>query len=901
MDEKLIRRTLIDVMRRQGISPEQAAQETAKGFGIDASQFAGVLDEIKREADRNFLLDSPPGVFADDLHSEVRSMHWYNGPQEGDRYWPQLRAKLESGSLKSVIDEIENASTKVVAHLACPYVRNLAKRGLVVGYVQSGKTANYTAVMAKAADAGYRLFIVLSGMHNNLRRQTQVRLINDLGNEYWHRWTSADADFGDAEPGAAVLIGGVPSMAVVKKNQSRLSSLIEWLDNIPIDIRRRSPILLLDDEADQATPNSARALDQMTKINELVRALWSKIPSGTYIGYTATPFANIFMNPDDEEELYPADFILDLPRPDAYYGAERVFGREPINDADEPDPGLDMVREVPDAEAGNLRPPSAKQDRLTFDPEVPQSLVDAVVWFVVATAIRHARGQEGEHSSMLVHTTHYVQPHFAMKARLDDLLNEFELRVDGDDTAIFLAAYQKEGTRAASEATLPLPPWNAVEEHLAAVLEKIRVVVDNGYSDDRLDYGRTEKGTAVVETVIAVGGGTLSRGLTLEGLVVSYFTRTSNTYDTLLQMGRWFGYRPGYEDLPRIWMQASLEADFKFLALVEEEIRQDMRHMERMKVTPRQLGIRIRAHPGRLAIVARNKMHHADAVRISYSGQRLQTFIFYEDNRVFTGDSTGALTENLASTRRFLAACRAHGPAVSEDGKPRWLFKDVPADLITSLVRSYTFHEDQSTVRKDDIVGWIQRAASDRPWNVAVIGSDKRHRDTAGQEIELGEVELGLERAVPAVNRAPLKDPKRATGTANIKALMSHNDWFADLDAQRVNALGDNAREDPRAVRRKLAEGRGLLVVYPVSKNSVPMGAALRTDSRRDMEADEHIIGLGLIFPDVDREGFADEGTYYSVHPDWEPSAVDEEEDDIPEDREPNMGSPALVEAQSSD
>lgn len=901
MDEKIIRRTLIDVMRRQGISPEQAAQETARGFGIDPSQFSGVLEEIKREAERNFVLDSPPGVFADGLHAEASTMRWYQGPQAGDRFWPQLRAKLESGSLRSVIDEIENASTKVVAHLGSPYVHNLSKRGLVVGYVQSGKTANYTAVMAKAADAGYRLFIVLSGLHNNLRRQTQVRLINDLGDEYWHRWTSADADFGGAEPGAPVLVGGVPSLAVVKKNQSRLNSLIEWLDRIPLEIRRRSPILLLDDEADQATPNSAQARDQLTKINELVRDLWSKIPTGTYIGYTATPFANIFMDPDDEEELYPADFIIDLPRPDAYYGAERVFGREPIDDADEPDSGLDMVREVTDDEAEDLRPPSAKAERLSFNPDLPQSLIDAVVWFVVATAIRHARGQDREHSSMLVHTTHYVQPHFAMKVRLDDLLNEFRARSEKSDTSVFLASYQKESTRAAAEATLPLPAWNEVEKRLGTVLKSIRVVVDNGDSDDRLDYGRKENGRSIVETVIAVGGGTLSRGLTLEGLVVSFFTRTSNTYDTLLQMGRWFGYRPGYEDLPRIWMQPSLEADYKFLALVEEEIRQDMRHMERMKVTPRQLGVRVRAHPGRLAIVARNKMHHADAVRISYSGQRLQTFIFYEDNRMLTGSNNGALVENLATTGRFLNACRASGLAIDSQRSARWLFKDVPATAVTSLIRSYSFHEDQSTVRKEDMIGWIERAASDRPWNVVVIGSDKKHRDLEGQEIELGEVDLGFDRPVPAVNRAPLKDPKPTTGTANIKALMSHNDWFADLDPGLVRSLGDRAKEDPKGVRGELAEGRGLVVVYPVSKDSVPMGMALKTDSRRDMEAPEHVVGLGLVFPNVDREGFAAEGTYYSVHPDWEPSAVDDEEDDIPEDREATMGSSGTVEAESSE
>ncbi len=896
MDEAIIRRTLVDTMRRQGLSPDRAAQEIARGFGIEVSQFDGVLDQIAREAERNFVLDSPPGVFANATDLEAKGKPWYSGPDNGDILWPRLKAMLESGGLTSVVDEIDQASTKVVSHLACPWIQNLSKRGLVLGYVQSGKTANYTAVMAKAADAGYRLFIVLSGMYNNLRRQTQVRLANDLGEDLWYKWTSADADFGGAENGAPILTGGVPSLAVVKKNQARLVALIKWLDAIPLEVRKRSPILLLDDEADQATPNSARAQDQITRINQLVRELWSKIPTGTYVGYTATPFANIFMDPSDEEELYPADFIIDLPRPSAYYGAERVFGREPLDDADQPDPGLDAVREVPDDEADSLRAPSNKLERQSFDPDLPESLIDAVTWFIVATAIRHARSQQNKHSSMLAHTTHYVRPHFTMKVRLDDLLNEFRIRASSGDTAAFLASYQKEATRLASEATTTLPSWGEVESCLGSVLGAVRVVVDNGYSEDRLDYGRVdENGDPIVETVIAVGGGTLSRGLTLEGLVVSYFTRTSNTYDTLLQMGRWFGYRPGYEDLQRIWMQSSLGEEFKFLALVEEEIRSDIRHMERMKVTPRQLGVRVRAHPGRLAIVARNRMRHAEAVRISFSGQRLQTFIFDEDNKLSAGFSNGVLTENVASVRRFLGECRAATAEEVRESPARRLIMGVPAEAVTKLLRSYIFHEDQSNMRKGDMAGWIESAAPERLWNVVVIGNDKKHRDSEGQEIQLGETDLGFKSAVPNVNRSPLKSPEPRTGTANIKALMSHMDWFADLDPEIVKSLEGDERYDPRGVRRQHAAGRGLIAIYPISKDSVPMGAmAIRMKSRRPMEADEHLIGLGVIFPDVDREGFATEGTYYSVHPDWEPSAADDDEDEIPEDTEPTLGSPSL-------
>jgi hypothetical protein len=422
MDQAFIRQTLIDRMRRHGESLEQAASSFARGMDVPPSELAPVVDSIRREGRRNMLLDTPPGVYSDSLTAEARMAGWYTGPEDGDEIWPRLRAKLESGGLVEVVDEVDKASTKVVAHLADPHIQSLKKRGLVVGYVQSGKTANYTAVMAKAADAGYRLFIVLSGLHNNLRRQTQVRLTSDLVDHDWAPLTSDTADFGNVLNGAAFLSRGVMSIAVVKKNQARLRSLRDWLRDIPESIRRRVPIMLLDDEADQATPNSAAAREQLSRINQLVRQIWDEIPTGTYVGYTATPFANIFMDPNDEKELYPADFIIDLPRPDAYFGAERVFGREPLDDADDPDPGLDMVRDVPDDDAELLKPPSRKDARENFDPELPDSLIDAVTWFLVATSIRRARGQRTVHSSMLVHTTHYVTPHFAMKEQLNCLL-----------------------------------------------------------------------------------------------------------------------------------------------------------------------------------------------------------------------------------------------------------------------------------------------------------------------------------------------------------------------------------------------------------------------------------------------------------------------------------------------
>lgn len=873
MDQTIIRELLIGRMRRQSETVEQASRQIARGLQMDIAYLAPAVDSIRREGRKNMLLDSPPGVFPQ-LADEARYAGWYTGAEDGDEYWPALRGRLETGGLREVVADIDGASTKVVSHFADPQIQGLKKRGLVVGYVQSGKTANYTAVMAKSADAGYRLFIVLAGMHNNLRRQTQVRLSRDLVDHSWAPLTTNDADFGNVINGAAMLGRGVHAIAVVKKNASRLRRLRDWLRDIPEDIRRRVPVLLLDDEADQATPNSAARADELTKINRLIREIWGEVKTGTYVGYTATPFANIFMDPSDEEELYPADFIIDLPRPEAYFGAERLFGREPLDNADDPEPGLDMVRNVPEDDAVMLKPPSGKAARTQFDPELPASLVDAVRWFLLATAIRRARGQHRNHSSMLIHTTHFVDPHFAMKKRLIDLLNRLKAEWP-DDEAAFRAEYDDEAFRARDVASQPMPEWSAVAAEMERVLADVRPVVDNGFSDDRLYYERVDHdGNPVPETVVAIGGGTLSRGLTLEGLVVSYFTRTSNTYDTLLQMGRWFGFRPGYEDLTRIWMQESLAEEFKFLALVEEEIRQDMHHMERMKVTPRELGVRVRAHPGRLAIVARNKMQHADVVRISYSGQRLQTFIFDETREA-------VVRRNVDVGRAFIARCHEVSTFEKSKNAPRWVFSDVPNADVIDFLGQYSFHEDQVGLQADHVIGWLRRAAKESRWNVMVIGSDKKHVKN-GRVVELGDLDLGLEMRIPAVNRAPLKEPE--PGTANIKALLSHNDWFADLDPEFVRKLSKDERSDPRAVRRKHADGRGLLILYPISKDSTPLGVALGADSRRNMEAPDHLLGLGIIFPDVDREGVADEGTYYSVHPDWEVEA--EEEDELPEDRE---------------
>lgn len=867
MDLTYFRKTLITAMRHRNQSLDEAAQEMSRGLGmpVKGTPIGAAVEMIRQESTQAQVLDVPPVMrgtsYQRSLQSEARLSQWYTGTEEGDRYWPFYRAKLEAEHA-DYIESVDEASRAVVSHLANPTIEGLKTKGMVVGHVQSGKTANYTAVIAKAADAGYRFFVVLAGLHNNLRRQTQERLEEDLisGRE-WQKLTTDEADFGTVRAGAAMMSSRLPVIAVVKKNARRLDKLRRFLLSVDETTRRKCPILILDDEADQATPNSvdlSRPGRDRSAINRLVRDIWAAVPTGSYVGYTATPFANVFMDPDDSAELYPSDFLIDLPRPDTYFGAEKLFGKDVLDDNGEPDLGLDVIRTVTESEAAVLRPPSRTEEREVFDPPLPTSLEDAIRWFLVATAIRRARGKR-KHSSMLIHTTQYTQPHFAMRDRVRGFIGGLEA-----DQPELQKSFETESLRASEAATLPLPPWRDVKAELGSVLLDASVVVDNGSSEERLTYHHLdENGRPEIETVVAIGGATLSRGLTLEGLVVSYFNRSSNTYDTLLQMGRWFGYRPGYEDLPRIWMTDDLAADFRFLALVEEEIRSDMHRMEAASLTPEQFGVRVRSHPGRLQITG--KMGVAKPVRMSFSGQRKQTFIFDETNRQL-------LDGNLDAARMLIRSIGAEAFAAGEATGVRWLARGVASPVVLSFFEAYHFHADQPTLDSELVNGWIRKSAMAASWNVAVMGPGSAAR--AGRET----VDLGLPSPSPYVTRAPLETS--GVGTANIKALLSQSDWVADLDPDVVRTGRDTGLSFDQVREKETKDG--LLMIFPIDPHSAPVGAKKRLGSRRDMEAVAPVIGLGIVFPEIGDGAPAFEA-FYSVRPDW--SAITDDVE-VPEDTE---------------
>ncbi|WP_022706907.1 Z1 domain-containing protein [Paracoccus zeaxanthinifaciens] len=776
---------------------------------------------------------------------------WYSGPAIEERHWPALHEYLKTkGWDPDTIGSLDDASSEVVSLLGNPNDDKFACRGLVVGYVQSGKTANMTAVMAKAVDAGYNLVIVLGGVTNKLRQQTQDRFEKDVlrHRSLWQLYTTSEDDFVQpANGGFTMPADGHAQLIVMKKEGSRLKKLRRTIDRTPTAIMKKLKVLLIDDECDQASVNSARGEFDMTRINEEIRRALRALPAVSYVGYTATPFANVFINPYpygndmDLDDLYPRDFITALKRPVGYFGAREVFG----SDSDDVDAReRDMIRILGEDEPDLLRPKSPK-DKEAFRPLMTPSLERAVLWFLASCAIRRARGQTDKHMSMLVHSSQYVAQHEYMseliKNWVDERRDDF-IADSGDAAAKLRQVFEDERTRSTAADGKGIPEqYDAVRKYLPDVLEQLTYPVENGVSDAemRLDFS----GSPV--TCIVVGGTVLARGLTLEGLSVSFFLRTSRQYDTLLQMGRWFGYRQGYEDLPRLWTTDDLASKFRSLAVIEEEIREDIAMYRENGITPAQFAVRVRAIPG-MAITSATKMRHAFPTSMSFAGKHVQTIRFNHRDSEIVG-------ANWAAATKLVDAALQKGPGTIE--KRGRLFRDVPLAAIRSFIRETDISEEHMDLKKPHLLQYLDdRTAGLEDWNVAVI-STKSSTSSKRPLGRLGEVST--------MRRSKLK--QSSTLYADIKALMSKADILIDADEEPGN------QHDWSAYKACRPE-KPLLLIYLIDAESPP-DPTRKSTSRASLDAVSDLVGFGIVFPgQKDRSG-----NYFSVEIDGH--AVDDTEE----------------------
>lgn len=809
------------------------------------------------------------------LVDETGHVPWYFGDRKnGRRFFKRYADFLlqDQGWPPAAVDAIDSSTDLVVEQLEDPNREGpWDRRGLVVGHVQSGKTANYAALANKAADAGYKLIVVMAGMHNALRQQTQRRLDRDvLGYDTTPRagqgfkvigvgeldrsvhaesgtTQAANGDFNRAF--ADNLTMGVqqrPVILVVKKNARILENLNNWVGEV---LARRGdtderPLLVIDDEADQASVDTGQQeFDdeegpdpdyEPKRINGQIRRLLKAFLRKAYVAYTATPFANILIHDAAAadgygDDLFPRSFIVNLPTPSNYVGPSLVFG---IDSGEEgPDTTIDVIRHVDQDGEGWLIPNHKKTfvPRYREQEEIPPSLQNAILTFVLSCAARAARGQANSHNSMLIHVSRFKDVHGCVFAQVDNWLSNLKrvlnFRTGGDELIaglrdLWVNDFEITSSRIRGSEIghgLPVLTWTQVDLELAKAADKIRVQVVNSEMRDAIDY---EGNSAHGLSVIAVGGDKLSRGLTLEGLTVSYFLRASKMYDSLMQMGRWFGYRPGYVDLCRLYLTPDLELWFRHVATAAEELRERLNHMAMLGSTPESYGLRIQSHDI-LLVTAQNKMRNAPEFQVSFQGESKIQTVFFNDEATNRRNAL-AVASFLNRIGQPAEPAAGHGgPERYKSFEGRRIWKNVHGSEVAGLLAGLSFPDEARDVNSVRLASYIREQLASNElteWTIAVLAGE-------GETIPLDGwlFKTIARRAVPR---------GADTGRYVVKTILSPRDEAIDLSKEECErALAETNRkrakedQDPKntpdgpEIRRIRGANpkRALLLLYPLS------------------------------------------------------------------------------------
>ena len=728
--EKNITSSLVTALSLLPDTPTETVVRDKATQIAEMVEYKGDLDPVVDKAMMQVITRMGAGVSLIDVEAE-HDEDWARKRDDitwtySDAYETLLK---QAGWSPSVVQSLSDVSARILGHLQNPLsVGSWDRRGLVIGHVQSGKTANYIGLIAKAADAGYKFIIVIAGVHNNLRRQTQERIDEGfvgrssdphnrrrvgVGHEpgYPHPATLTNI-FADFNKQTAERSGwqlndfSKPIILIIKKNVHTLNALHGWLkemnahgDGTISDV----PMLMIDDEADHASVNTNKPDIDPTKTNAMIRRILQLFAKSSYVGYTATPFANIFINPeayDDEvrEELFPRDFIYCLDAPNTYFGPEQVFLGEEFSE--------EFLHPIEDCE--DYLPFTHKKDHDLQ--ELPPSLYEAVNRFIIARAIRELRGQGNQHCSMMVNVSRFVN----VQNTVRDLLSLYDQNLKNAVRANYAMPeevsrknhYMQEFKRVFLKdyADSCGFQWADVKHALREACDSVRLFIVNSRSDQVLDYRKYEhEGEGL--TAIAVGGLSLSRGLTIEGLCISYMYRNTRMYDTLMQMGRWFGYRPGYEDLCRVHLSPDSIDWYAHIAEASEGLRQQIRRMRRDGLSPRQFGLYVKAHPDRLLITAANKMRAGEKVTVSqnFSGKLRESYILPNDELI-----------NSANEELIAEFWRTGFGGRIQDTHKGWKVLNVPIVIIENFLNRFRTHTD-FVEQKAAIIAYLRKIAEKYP------------------------------------------------------------------------------------------------------------------------------------------------------------------------------------------
>lgn len=803
--------------------------------------------------------------------------------------WQLYRKKLLCDGFKEeTVNLIQETTRKILKKLSNDTSMIRPVKGLVIGNVQSGKTANMAALMAMAADCGWNMFIILSGTIDNLRQQTQNRLLNDLnrpGNLNWFglEHLSKKPAYGQRAQDLHFEDGSKQRyFTVCLKNPGRLRGLIQWLQS-DSNKQRQMRILVIDDEADQAGINTANIASTTIKtINKLIRDLVNgrnekskeieaKYRAMNYIGYTATPYANV-LNEAGEDSLYPHNFISTLSISKEYFGPQQIFGLEGGEGGEYDYDGLDIVNTIDESDLEVIKDIHEGESHY-----IPVTLENAICWFMCGVACMRIWDYK-KPISMLIHTSQKTKHHaniaevvknWISSRKFEDIIDKCEDVWRQETERFSLKKFREQYPDYArrDEEINQYPNFENVKKQIKILLDHeitnipldddkeltyhngIHMCVDNcknnGINDDgmyvRLAYPTSDNMPSPAPAFIIIGGATLSRGLTIEGLLSTFFLRSVSQADTLMQMGRWFGYRKGYELLPRLWITTKTKEQFKFLSALDQELRDEIHEMETLGKSPAQYGPRVKNTPKAsfIRITAKNRMQSAKSTDMDFSGSFNQTYLFDNNKEI--------LKNNINVVEKFI--CSLGSPEIIKDcnrshANNSVIWRNVGFNKVKELLKNYVFQPRLSVFNDiDSVIAWIDKITSDgklESWNIVLAGK-------ASAENTVWNSPVG---PVNKVKRTRKRTKNEADTVINIGVLRDPKDIIADVD---LEGKSDDIKEKVNNFKSKYAkEIRNLaglditpqLIIYMIDKNS-----ATDSESRMPLGAVEDIVGICMNIP----------------------------------------------------
>ncbi len=835
------------------------------------------FESIKKRLPENILHSIG---YADTLRKRdsAHQYGWYKSSVNNGFFWNRYKNYLSNTKKwsKPVVERLHNTTEEVMDDLGNPRSEEpFQRRGLLLGDVQSGKTATYTAICNKATDAGYKVIIVLAGMMENLRIQTQERLDAEfvgLDSKYSldkkadssmrnipvgvgkvppfvqdkriTRFTSVQTDFNaNVIKSNGLNLNDLKGTAlfVVKKNKSVLNNLYKWLtkDEDVLNL----PMLLIDDEADNASVNTNSEELDPTAINAAINKILRTFKQATYLGITATPFANIYIDPqiaDDgaAKDLFPRHFLTLLPTPDSYIGADKIFGNGNEDDWNERQEGEygGSIIEIENEEQEDFFVFKHKKELADELCDLPPSLYEAIGYFCLVNAISDYRYDTNQHRSMMVNVSRFTNVQNVTAELIEEYMVQIKSDLENYSQLPVQQAMKIKNIRKLNyiwdkyklESVAGITWEHLLKEYLFKAVRRIEVrSVNQKTGAKSLDY-YNYKETGM--RVIAVGGNSLSRGLTLEGLCVSYFYRNTMMYDTLLQMGRWFGYRNNYDDLFKIWMGEDAVGWYAYITDAFNELKKELRNMAKQNLSPEDFGLKVRQDPGALIVTARNKMRSGTAVNvpITLSKRMIETARLWNDVDIIVDNNT--LCERTIKSIHTEERIKKYYDKFTK----AYIWKDVSRDKIVELIRGYKSHPWNLNFQSIALAEFIENDDSLEMWDIAIpTGSDE------GEYIlELTEEE----------NISLHAEKRNITIDSTFDKMLKVNDRHVRVGAGGCTKIG--LEKDEITKLRKESKGKATDKTYLIAgRNPLVLIHLLKNTNEKLKGYPKYFYAIGLGFP----------------------------------------------------